>query len=277
MSSEDSNSDVCNEASDFKEMKVLQKHCSQKCIESLPEKITFETLGELDPRIFSMVPFEQFMEANGSEWSNIKPDHFRNLMDGGKLCKILEEGHLDHLNEESIKVMDAQCVSELTMLDKLPDRFYSAVMPSALRKLDADMVEHLKLEKFSDDQFAELGADTGDKHPATKWTSDIVKALSETRIARVEASTWAKVPAAAYAGITAFRIGNIPADNMISMSDAQVREIPNDAIQKLSEEQAQTIGKSHDGAAQSPLAYLVSIATDAKVKTVLQDRIPPPA
>ncbi|PJF18355.1 hypothetical protein PSACC_01835 [Paramicrosporidium saccamoebae] len=277
MSSKEANSDVCSEVTDLKDHPVLQKYCSQKCIDNLPDKLTFSTLAELNPRISLMVSLDQFMEAESSEWSSIKPDHFHALMAGGNLCKRLNEDHLSQLTDDTIEVMDAQCVSELDVLDKLPSNFYKAVKPRALRKLDAEMAGKLTLDSLSDDQFAELGADTGDKHPATQWTKDTISSFSDTRIAKVDESTWSLMPPAAYDGISASRIADIPADKMGKMSDAQVRGIPNEAVQKLSEAQAAKIGESYQGTDKSPVAYLAGVITDAKVKAVLDSRMQPPA
>src|SRR6202021_2726578 len=93
------------------------------------------------------------------------------------------------------------------------------------------------------EQFGYAGADLADRtqHPATKWTSETVKAMSVSRVKHVNASAWAACPADAYAGLTAEAFAAIPPAAMRSMTVDQLLKVPADALIKTTADQVKEL------------------------------------
>lgn len=276
LSSADSGSHACSEVSsigDFQEMHVLQEHCTIRCIEALPDKLTLENLPKLHARIATMVSFDEIMASLGEgDWSSLPADQFEALMNTGKLCKTLSAKTISTLTEDCVAVMSAECVRDLAVLSELDAAVFASMPTAAFRLVDSTQVKTIDLAKLSDEQFSELGVEIPRaQNVAAHWTKDTIAAMSATRVAAISAIAWEHAAPDAYAGLSVEQLKAIRPEAMTGMSAEQVAQIPEATIEVLSEVQAHKIGKdAQDG--QCPLATLRERKLSDPVKTVILNR-----
>lgn len=275
MSGNDSGSHVCEEVSSdaFLANNVLQQYCNKRCIESLKFNLTFAYVMKLRPRIMSLIVFDELLKTvTGGDWKKMRPDIFKKIMDGENFCKDMKIEVMRSLGPDSLKVIDAKCLSQVTFLKDLYSETVKELLPSAFKLITAEMLTGFDLNKLSPEQFAMLGEDTTDQHPATLFDKERMRSLNPKLVAALPGPAWVHVPVTGFESISKTMMVALHGTNMTHWKAAQVKELPSEALGALNEGHAADIGKEYDGTADSPLPFLISSKIDETVKKVLKER-----
>lgn len=222
---------------------VLTSYMDANCFRAMKiDSISMEQFDELPKRLWALQPYEKILKMV-SNWSEVEVETVTDLISGKHFCPAVSQEIISKLSKGSLQAINSDCFMDLPAKTNYPAELIQGMSPNIGRKLTIENYDEVKIQDFSDAQYAQLSEDVADEnmHIARKLSSSDVAALKESRVGVLSAKFVSNLPAEAMKGVdSAEKMKAFKPSSLVKVTLDQAKNMT--ALEHITESQVRQLG-----------------------------------